>query len=70
MAQLKGDSMSNLLNPSRGIRDDIERRGGKPKNHARENYQKIKSIGLQKKAVIYWVTLFIITYHNNCHRLV
>ena len=34
--------MNNVLNPIDGIRGDIARRGGVPKNHAAENYAKLK----------------------------
>ncbi|ORZ36041.1 calmodulin-binding-domain-containing protein [Catenaria anguillulae PL171] len=35
-------AIHDALNPSRGIRDDIARRGGTPKNHAKENARQLK----------------------------
>ncbi|KAL7749093.1 hypothetical protein RI367_005498 [Sorochytrium milnesiophthora] len=45
-AQRHGSSsrIHDALNPSRGIRDDISRRGGTPKNHARENAAKLRQM--------------------------
>ncbi|KAI8805089.1 calmodulin-binding-domain-containing protein [Cladochytrium replicatum] len=42
--QMSGAAVSMCLMPSRGPRDDIVLRGGKPKDHSKENYQRIKKI--------------------------
>ncbi|KAJ3330965.1 hypothetical protein HDU76_004405 [Blyttiomyces sp. JEL0837] len=45
--QMSGTAVSMALKPSRGVRDDIVFAGGKPKDHNKENYLKLKE--MQKK---------------------
>ncbi|KAI9353056.1 calmodulin-binding-domain-containing protein [Zopfochytrium polystomum] len=47
--QTSGVGVSMALRPSRGLRDDILFAGGKPKNHQKENYQRIKELEKQNK---------------------
>ncbi|KAJ3102140.1 succinate dehydrogenase complex, subunit B [Phlyctochytrium planicorne] len=42
--QMSGAAVSMALKPSRGARDDIILSGGKPKDHNKENYIKIKEM--------------------------
>ncbi|EPZ30893.1 hypothetical protein O9G_005780 [Rozella allomycis CSF55] len=42
--ELSGSSIQNYLQPSKGIRDDIRRNGGTPKNHASVNVRYIKDL--------------------------
>ncbi|KAJ3092036.1 hypothetical protein HK102_011384 [Quaeritorhiza haematococci] len=44
LRHMGGTAVSMLLAPSRGVRDDIVRRGGKPKDHSKENYKRIKDL--------------------------
>ncbi|ORX52123.1 hypothetical protein BCR36DRAFT_411573 [Piromyces finnis] len=45
--QSSGSAVKSILCPTNGIRDEIRRKGGVPKNHAKENYMRIK---LQEQA--------------------
>lgn len=45
--QSSGNAVKSILCPTNGIRDEIRRKGGVPKNHARDNYMRIK---LQEQA--------------------
>ncbi|KAJ3417043.1 Enkurin domain-containing protein 1 [Chytridiales sp. JEL 0842] len=49
--QMSGAAVSMALKPSRGLRDDIVFAGGKPKDHNKENYQRIKGIEKANKAL-------------------
>jgi len=40
--QSSGNAVKSLLCPTNGIRDEIRKKGGVPKNHAKENYMRIK----------------------------
>ncbi|ORX76056.1 hypothetical protein BCR32DRAFT_271498 [Anaeromyces robustus] len=40
--QSSGNAVKSILCPTNGIRDEIRKKGGVPKNHARENYIRIK----------------------------
>jgi len=40
----RSDSVSALLNPTHGVRDEIVRKGGKPHNHAKDNRTYIKQL--------------------------
>ncbi|KAI9221852.1 hypothetical protein BC828DRAFT_379912 [Blastocladiella britannica] len=45
--QSSSSAIHSALNPSRGIRDDISRRGGTPKNHARDNARRLRLLAAQ-----------------------
>eukprot|EP00833_Pecoramyces_ruminatium_P003411 jgi/Orpsp1_1/1177443/evm.model.c7180000061463.1 len=45
--QSSGNAVKSILCPTKGIRDEIRKKGGVPKNHAKENYMRIK---LQEQA--------------------
>ncbi|KAI8853726.1 calmodulin-binding-domain-containing protein [Chytridium lagenaria] len=47
--QMSGAAMSMALKPSRGARDDIILAGGKPKDHNKENYIKLKELEKARK---------------------
>eukprot|EP00842_Homolaphlyctis_polyrhiza_P001318 jgi/Hompol1/2187/HPOL_005881-RA len=40
---MAGLAMSMLLKPSRGVRDDIVRAGGTPKDHMKENVKQLRN---------------------------
>jgi len=40
--QSSGNAVKSILCPTNGIRDEIRKKGGIPKNHARDNYIRIK----------------------------
>nr|KAJ3416967.1 hypothetical protein HK105_001133 [Polyrhizophydium stewartii] len=40
---MAGVAVGMLLKPSRGVRDDIVRAGGKPKDHIKENVQALRA---------------------------
>ncbi|KAJ3166154.1 hypothetical protein HK101_012005 [Irineochytrium annulatum] len=42
--QMSGAAVSMALKPSRGARDDIILAGGKPKDHNKENYKRLKEL--------------------------
>ncbi|KAJ3012554.1 hypothetical protein HKX48_006213 [Thoreauomyces humboldtii] len=44
LRQMAGTAVGMLLKPSRGIRDDMLRAGREPKDHRRENRQKLKEL--------------------------
>ncbi|KAJ1564967.1 Enkurin domain-containing protein 1 [Nowakowskiella sp. JEL0078] len=46
---MSGAAVGQLLKPSRGLRDDIIFRGGKPKDHEKENYKRLKNIEKETK---------------------
>ncbi|KAI8825081.1 calmodulin-binding-domain-containing protein [Fimicolochytrium jonesii] len=50
LRQMAGTAVSMLLQPSRGIRDDIERLGGTPKDHRKVNRQRLKDLEKANKA--------------------
>ncbi|KAJ3107405.1 Enkurin domain-containing protein 1 [Phlyctochytrium bullatum] len=47
--QMSGAAVSMALKPSRGTRDDIILAGGKPKDHSKENYRRLKEMELARK---------------------
>ncbi|KAJ3295352.1 hypothetical protein HK104_002769 [Borealophlyctis nickersoniae] len=47
---MAGTAVGMLLQPSRGLRDDIVRRGGTPKDHTRENVQRLRELAKVQKA--------------------
>ncbi|KAJ3127607.1 hypothetical protein HK100_009668, partial [Physocladia obscura] len=47
--QMSGFAVGMALKPSRGLRDDIVFAGGKPKDHLRENYKKLKELQIAKR---------------------
>ncbi|TPX37746.1 hypothetical protein SmJEL517_g00604 [Synchytrium microbalum] len=47
--QMGGAAIESILNPSKGLRDEITRRGGVPKDHKRENYMRLKQVQAQNK---------------------
>ncbi|KAI9348622.1 calmodulin-binding-domain-containing protein [Obelidium mucronatum] len=47
--QMSGSSVAMALKPSRGMRDDIVYAGGKPKDHLKENYKKLKELQSKKR---------------------
>ncbi|KAJ3235682.1 Enkurin domain-containing protein 1 [Chytriomyces hyalinus] len=49
--QMSGTAVGMALKPSRGLRDDIVFAGGKPKDHLRENYRRLKDMQKDMKAL-------------------
>ncbi|KAJ3183645.1 Enkurin domain-containing protein 1 [Gaertneriomyces sp. JEL0708] len=50
LRHMAGTAVGMLIKPSRGLRDDIIRAGGKPKDHAKENRKKLRELEKAKKA--------------------
>ncbi|KAI9098044.1 calmodulin-binding-domain-containing protein [Phlyctochytrium arcticum] len=50
LRQMAGTAVGMILKPSRGVRDDIIRSGGKPKDHCKENRLRLKSMQKANKA--------------------
>ncbi|TPX65845.1 hypothetical protein SpCBS45565_g04888 [Spizellomyces sp. 'palustris'] len=50
LRHMAGAAVGMILKPSRGLRDDILRAGGKPKDHNKENRQRLKELEKANKA--------------------
>ncbi|KNC96250.1 uncharacterized protein SPPG_08402 [Spizellomyces punctatus DAOM BR117] len=50
LRHMAGTAVGMILKPSRGLRDDILRAGGKPKDHNKENRQRLKELEKANKA--------------------
>ncbi|KAJ3031986.1 UNVERIFIED_CONTAM: hypothetical protein HDU68_009087 [Siphonaria sp. JEL0065] len=46
---MSGAQVKMALKPSRGLRDDIRMAGGMPKDHAKENYKRLKEMQSLKR---------------------